>query len=134
MPSSCCQITRSTALAPRPPYSFGQFRHTQPPSAFFFCHAFATSTMSCFCSLMRPSEAFESSASNSRRALASIQARASARKVASCGVSSKFIVHLLAPPPHLSLKGGGRRASAGRGSSFLHRDPHPNPPPFRGRE
>jgi ATP-dependent Lhr-like helicase len=34
---------------------------------------------------------------------------------------------------HLPLKGGGRRVQrAGRGSEI--KDPHPNPPPFRGRE
>src|SRR5512140_1171807 len=91
MPSSCCQITRSTGVAPRPPYSFGQCRQTQPPSAFFFCQAFATSTMSCFFSLMRPREDLESSSSNSLGALASIHLRASARNAASCGVSSKFM-------------------------------------------
>src|ERR1700735_5415121 len=94
MPSSCCQITRSTGVAPRPPYSLGQCRQTQPPSAFFFCHAFPTSTISPFCNLMRPSEDLESSASNSFGALARIHWRASARNAASCGVSSKFMVDL----------------------------------------
>ena len=83
-----------TAVAPRPPYSLGQFRHTQPPSDFFFCQAFATSTMSCFFNLIRPSEALESSASNSRGALAPIHRRTSARNAASCGVSSKFMADL----------------------------------------
>src|SRR6266478_9100145 len=90
-PSSCCQITRSIGVAPRPPYSFGQCRQAQPASAFFFCQALPTSTISSFCSLIRPSEDFESSASNSFGALASIHLRASARNVASCGVSSKFM-------------------------------------------
>src|ERR1700712_830949 len=49
--------------APRPPYSFGQCRQAQPPSAFFFCQALPTSTISSFSSLMRPSDAFDSSAS-----------------------------------------------------------------------
>src|SRR5580704_16153798 len=95
MPSSCCQITRSTGVAPRPPYSLGQCRQTQPPSAFLFCHALATSTILCFLSLIRPSEDLESSSSNSLGALASIHFRASARNAASCGVSSKFIGLLL---------------------------------------
>ena len=63
-------------MAPRPPYSFGQCRQAQPPSAFFFCQALPTSTMSCLASLMRPSEDFDSSASNSFGALASIHLRA----------------------------------------------------------
>jgi hypothetical protein len=92
MPSSCCQITRSIGVAPRPPYSFGQCRQAQPPLAFFFCQALPTATTSACFSLMRPSEAFDNSASNSFGALAAIQARASARNAASCGVSSKFIV------------------------------------------
>src|SRR5438132_5882368 len=96
-PSSCCQITRSIGLAPRPPYSFGQCRQAQPASAFFFCQALPTSTISSFCSLIRPSEHFESSASNSFGALESIHLRASARNAASCGVSSKFILVLLWP-------------------------------------
>ena len=66
----------SIGVAPRPPYSFGQCRQAQPPSAFFFCQALPTSTMSCFCRRMRPSEDFESSASNSFGALASIHLRA----------------------------------------------------------
>src|ERR1700733_5285064 len=94
MPSSCCQITRSTGVAPRPPYSLGQCRQTQPPPAFFFCHAFPTSTISPFSNLMRPSEDLESSASNSFGALAPIHWRASARNAASCGVSSKFMADL----------------------------------------
>src|ERR1700744_403286 len=40
---------------------------------------------------MRPSEDFESSASNSRGALAATHLRAVSRNAASCGVSSKFI-------------------------------------------
>src|ERR1700681_1502378 len=91
MPSSCCQIPRSTGEAPRPPYCFGQCRQTQPASDFFFCHTFATSTMSAFLSLMRPIEDFASSASNCFGALASIHERASVRNAASCGVSSKFM-------------------------------------------
>src|SRR6266446_4406869 len=94
-PSSCCQITRSIGVAPRPPYSLGQCRQAQPASAFFFCQALPTSTISSFCSLIRPSEDFESSASNCFGALASIHWRASARNAASWGVSSKFI--LLSP-------------------------------------
>src|SRR5580693_709534 len=125
MPSSCCQITRSTGLAPRPPYSLGQCRQTQPPSDFFFCHAFATSTISCFCSLMRPSEDLESSASNWIGALAPIHRRASARNAASCAVSSKFMVNLFCcigwvdrPVRRSSENEGGRR----------------NPPSLRRRE
>src|SRR5664279_5634988 len=109
MPSSCCQITFSTGVAPRPPYSFGQCRQTQPPSAFFFCQAFATSTMSCFCSLMRPSEDFDSSSSSSFGALASIHLRASARNAASCGVSSKF------------MAGPSRRSGASLGRYLVER-------------
>src|SRR6266704_1918335 len=91
-PSSCCQITRSIGVAPRPPYSFGQCRQAQPASAFFFCQALPTSTMSSFCRRMRPSEDLESSASSCLGALASIHLRAVARNSASCGVSSKFMV------------------------------------------
>src|SRR5579864_4022824 len=104
-PSSCCQITRSTGVAPRPPYSFGQCRQTQPPSDFFLCQAFATSTMSCFCNLIRPREAFESSDANSFGALASIHAFASARNAASCGVSSKFMANLSRLEPRVSPHG-----------------------------
>src|ERR1700759_4569849 len=90
-PSSCCQITRSIGEAPRPPYSFGQCRQAQPASAFFFCQAFATSRMLAPSSLTRPSEALLSSSSYCFGAFAAIQAFASARNAASCGVSSKFI-------------------------------------------
>ena len=93
-PSSCCQITRSIGLAPRPPYSFGQCRQAQPASAFFFCQAFATSRMLAPLSWVRPSEAFFSSSSYCFGALAAIQALASARNAASCGVSSKFMTVL----------------------------------------
>src|SRR5215475_7540347 len=93
-PSSCCQITRSIGVAPRPPYSFGQCRQAQPPSDFFFCQALPTSTMSWCCSRMRPSEDFDSSASSSFGALASTHLRAVARNSASCGVSSKFMANL----------------------------------------
>src|ERR1700752_4850907 len=102
-PSSCCQITRSIGVAPRPPYSFGQCRQAQPPSAFFFCQALPTSTMSWCCSRMRPCEDFDSSASSSFGALASTHLRATLRNSASCGVSSKFmatslyVVRLRAP-------------------------------------
>ena len=37
--SSWFQITLWIAVAPRPPYSFGQVMHAQPASAFFACHA-----------------------------------------------------------------------------------------------
>src|SRR5215468_6222184 len=90
-PSSSCQITRSIGVAPRPPYSLGQCRQAQPPSAFFFCQALPTSTMSCLASRIRPSEDFDSSCSNSFGALALIHLRAVARNSASCGVSSKFM-------------------------------------------
>src|SRR5437588_5378924 len=90
-PSSCCQITFSIGVAPRPPYSFGQCRQAQPPSAFFFCQALPTSTISSFSSWMRPSEDFESSASYFLGALASTHLRARLRNSASCGVSSKFM-------------------------------------------
>src|SRR5438445_3917285 len=93
-PSSCCQITFSIGVAPRPPYSFGQCRQAQPPSAFFFCQALPTSTISSFSRRMRPSEDFESSASYFFGALASIHLRAVARNSASCGVSSKFMADL----------------------------------------
>src|ERR1700724_382191 len=82
-------------VPPPPPYSFGQCRQAQPASAFFFCQALPTSTISSFSSLIRPSEDFESSASNSFGALASIHFRASARNAASCGVSSKFMASLM---------------------------------------
>src|SRR6266849_2548658 len=91
-PSSCCQITRSIGVAPRPPYSFGQCRQAQPASAFFFCQALPTPTISSFSSLIRPSEDFDSSASNCFGALASTHLRAVARNSASCAVSSKFIL------------------------------------------
>jgi hypothetical protein len=94
-PSSCCQITRSIGDEPRPPYSFGQCRQAQPASAFFFCQAFATSSMLAFLSAERPSEALRNSASYCFGALAPIQALASARNAASCGVSSKFMTVLL---------------------------------------
>src|ERR1700704_2221256 len=90
-PSSCCQITRSIGLAPRPPYSCGQCRQAQPPSAFSFCQALPTSTISSFASLIRPSEDFDNSASYCFGALASIHLRAVVRNSASCGVSSKFM-------------------------------------------
>src|SRR3954470_14253263 len=116
MPSSCCQITRSTGLAPRPPYSFGQCRQTQPASAFFFCQALATSTMSWFFSLMRPSEDLDSSASNSFGAFASIHLRASARNAASCGVSSKFIGGLS------SLQSEPNASAPSLGGNLVERD------------
>src|SRR5882757_3713663 len=96
-PSSCCQITRSIGVAPRPPYSFGQCRQAQPASAFFFCQALPTSTISSFSSLIRPSDDFDSSASNCFGALAAIHWRAVARNSASCGVSSKFILTSFLP-------------------------------------
>src|SRR6266403_4027815 len=105
-PSSCCQITRSIGLAPRPPYSFGQCRQAQPASAFFFCQAFATSRILAPLSWVRPSEAFFSSSSYCFGALAAIQALASARNAASRGVSSKFIRVILA-------RHSGRSASCG---------------------
>src|SRR5579864_3890769 len=91
-PSSCCQITRSIGEAPRPPYSFGQCRQAQPASAFFFCHALATSRTLAPLSAVRPSEDLFNSSSYCFGAFAAIQALASARKAASCGVSSKFMV------------------------------------------
>src|ERR1700675_779673 len=130
-PSSCCQITRSIGVAPRPPYSFGQCRQAQPPSAFFFCQALPTSTISSFCSRMRPSEVFDSSASYCFGALASIHFRAVARNSASCGVSSKFIWLLLSAAfpgrcaarsdallirdPSMSSSGGSRLCGAAQG-------------------
>ena len=90
-PSSCCQITRSIGVEPRPPYSFGQCRQAQPASAFFFCQAFATSRMLAPFSAVRPSEDLRSSSSYCFGALAAIHALASARNAASCGVSSKFM-------------------------------------------
>src|SRR5215204_6749314 len=93
-PSSCCQITRSIGDDPRPPYSFGQCRQAQPASAFFFCQAFATSRMLASLSAVRPSEDLRSSSSYCFGALAPIQAFASARNAASCGVSSKFMALL----------------------------------------
>src|SRR3974390_3607548 len=94
-PSSWPQITRSIGLPPRPPYSLGQCRQAHPPSDFFSCQAFPTSTMSWLCRRIRPSEDLESSASSSLGALASIHLRAVARNSASFGVSSKFIGLLL---------------------------------------
>src|SRR6266481_7853403 len=105
-PSSCCQITRSIGLAPRPPYSFGQCRQAQPASAFFFCHALATSRILAPLSWVRRSEAFFSSSSYCFGALAAIQTLASARNAASCRVSSKFIRVVLA-------RHSGRSASRG---------------------
>src|SRR6478735_6639894 len=94
-PSSCCQITRSIGDEPRPPYSLGQCRQAQPASAFFFCQAFATSSMLAFFSPERPSEVLRSSSSYCFGALAEIHALASARNAASCGVSSKFMFSIL---------------------------------------
>src|SRR3982075_1672138 len=94
-PSSCCQITRSIGVAPRPPYSFGQCRQAQPESAFFFCQAFATSRMLAPLSWLRPSEDLRRSSSYCFGALAAIHALASARNAASCGVSSKFMFSIL---------------------------------------
>src|SRR3954470_18493581 len=94
-PSSCCQITRSIGEAPRPPYSFGQCRQAQPASAFFFCQAFATSSRLAPLIWVRPSEDLRRSSSYCFGAFADIQAFASARNAASCGVSSKFIFQSL---------------------------------------
>src|ERR1700744_5026946 len=115
-------MTRSIGVAPRPPYSFGQCRQAQPASAFFFCQALPTSTMSWCCRRMRPSEDFDSSASNSFGALASTHLRAVVRNSASCGVSSKFMANLFScvgrvsrrrNPPLLSavLRDGGLRCA-----------------------
>src|ERR1700687_3406221 len=90
-PSSCCQITRSIGVAPRPPYSFGQCRQAQPASAFFFCQAFATSRMLAPLSWERPSEDLRKSSSYCFGALAAIQTLASARNAASRGGSSKLM-------------------------------------------
>src|SRR3954466_11533168 len=76
-PSSCCQITRSIGVAPRPPYSFGQCRHAQPASAFFFCQVLATSRMFAPLSWVRPSAESRSSSSYCLGAFAAIQAFAS---------------------------------------------------------
>src|ERR1700694_3428547 len=97
-PSSCCQITRSIGVAPRPPYSFGQCRQAQPAPAFFFCQAFATSRILAPLSWVRPSEDLRSSSSYCFGAFATIQALASARNAASCGVSSKFIARCPSNP------------------------------------
>src|ERR1700743_130164 len=94
-PLSCAQITRATGVPPRPPYSLGQCRQAQPASAFFFCQAFATSRMLAPSSRTRPSEDLRSSSSYCFGALAAIQAFASARNAASCGVSSKFMGSIL---------------------------------------
>src|SRR5882757_6254991 len=94
-PSSCCQITRSIGVAPRPPYSFGQCRQAQPASAFFFCQAFATSRMLTPLSWVRPSEDLRSSSSYCFGAFAAIHAFASVRNAASRGVSSKFMFSIL---------------------------------------
>src|SRR5215218_7332392 len=82
--------------APRPPYSFGQFRQAQPPSAFFFCQAFAVLIRSAPRSALRAPDCDRPSA-NSFGAFLSIQARAVLRNSASCGVSSKFIGSLPLP-------------------------------------
>src|SRR5664279_6065036 len=108
-PSSCCQITRSIGVAPRPPYSFGQCRQAQPASAFFLCQALATSRMLAPLSWVRPSEDFLSSSSYCLGALAAIQAFASVRKAASCGVSSKFIhvvLLVISDDPRLADRSG----------------------------
>src|SRR5882724_1908557 len=107
-PSSCCQITRSIGLAPRPPYSFGQCGTAQPASAFFFCQALATSRMLAPVSWVRPSEDLRKSSSYCFGALAAIHAFASARNAASCGVSSKFIRVVLCEACH-----SGRSAACG---------------------
>src|SRR5579859_6796745 len=89
--SSWPQITRSMGVAPRPPYSFGQCRQAQPASAFFFCQALAAAMGSIPLRSRLPNPDDSRSAFSSRGALASIQARTSARKAASAGVSSKFM-------------------------------------------
>src|SRR5579859_1512322 len=89
--SSWPQITRSIGEAPRPPYSFGQCRQAQPPSAFFFCQALAAAMGSIPLRSRLPNPDDSRSAFSSRGALAAIQARTSALKAASAGVSSKFI-------------------------------------------
>src|SRR5437763_7887945 len=94
-PSSCCQITRSIGDEPRPPYSLGQCRQAQPASAFFFCQAFATSRMLAPLSAERPSEDLRSSSSYCLGALAEIQALASVRNAASCGVESRFLFSII---------------------------------------
>src|SRR6476646_3556445 len=105
-PSSCCQITRSIGDEPRPPYSLGQCRQAQPASAFFFCQAFATSSMLAFFSPERPSEVLRSSSSYCFGALAEIHALASARNAASCGVSSKFMTLILQTLPVVPANAG----------------------------
>src|SRR5258707_5833684 len=105
-PPPCSKTRAWGGPAPPPPYSFGQCRQAQPASAFFFCQAFATSRILAPLSWLRPSEAFFSSSSYCFGALAAIQALASARNAASCGVSSKFIRVILA-------RHSGRSASRG---------------------
>src|SRR5260221_1040268 len=123
-PSSCCQITFSIGVAPRPPYSFGQCRQAQAPSAFFFCQALPTSTISSFCSRIRPSEDFDNSASYFFGALASIHLRAVLRNSASCGVSSKFICLLLISKRSPDAAQRPRdRASRDSGGALLIRGP-----------
>src|SRR5215469_10645981 len=84
-------MTRSIGVAPRPPYSLGQCRQAQPASNFFFCQALAAAIGSTSVRERLAKPAFSRSESSALGALASIQARTSARKAASAGVSSKFI-------------------------------------------
>src|SRR5947209_8803273 len=112
-PSSCCQITRSIGVAPRPPYSLGQCRQAQPASAFFFCQAFATWRMLASLSWVRPSEDLRNSSSYCFGALVEIQALASARNAASWGVSSKFIVLFLGRCIRLAVSWAQRCPSCG---------------------
>src|SRR4029077_714883 len=72
-----------------------QCRQAHPASAFFFCQALATSRMLAPLSAVRPSEDLRSSSSYCLGALADIQALASVRNAASCGVSSKFMFSIL---------------------------------------
>jgi len=86
---SSLQITFCMGVAARPPYSLGHVMQAQPASAFFFCQAWAVFTVS---ELVRSTMPPASISPGSRRsALASSQARASARKEASSGVSLKSI-------------------------------------------
>ncbi len=94
-PPPAARSRARSACEPRPPYSFGHCRQAQPLCAFFFCQSLETARTSPSFSLMRPSEASFNSLSSSFGAFLAIQPRTSVRNVASCGVSSKFMVSIL---------------------------------------
>ena len=95
LPSSWFQITDWIAVASRPPNSFGQVRQAQPLSFLQACHSLADLIVAG--SSRSPSIELASPCASGLRCLER-NARAAARNSASCGVSLKSIVNLLARP------------------------------------